>query len=140
MVEREFGAVRRAEVIPRNPGKVVEQRGERRATILYPARIPLLYAAWHAPKAGDPDGDALDVASQILSDGRSSRLYQKLVAQEQTALYAWGGYWELEQAGLFYASAGVRPGVSIDEVEASLFGELDRIKRDGVSEAEVEAE
>ena len=137
MVEREFGAVRRAEVIPRNPGKVVEQRGERRATILYPARIPLLYAAWHAPKAGDPDGDALDVASQILSAGRSSRLYRELVYETEQALYAEGGYWALQEAGLFFAVAGVRPGVAIDDVESAFFAQIARLAEQGVSPAEL---
>ncbi len=108
LVEREFGGIRRADEIPRNPTRVVEQRGERRTTIHYDARIPLLYAGWHAPKIGDPAGDALDVASQILSAGRSSRLYRKLVYESEQALYAQGGYWAMQQAGLFFAVAGVR--------------------------------
>ena len=138
LVEQEFGSLRQAEVIPRNPGKVVEQRGERRATILYPARIALLYAAWHAPESGHPDGNALDVASQILSAGRSSRLYRKLVYENEQALYAEGGYWELQEAGLFFAVAGVRPGEDIDAVEAAFFDEIERMATDPVSPAELE--
>ena len=138
LVEQEFGDVRRAEVLPRNPGKVVEQRGERRATILYPARIALLYAAWHAPASGHPDGNALDVASQILSAGRSSRLYRKLVYENEQALYAEGGYWELQEAGLFFAVAGVRPGEDIDGVETAFFAEIERMANDPVSPAELE--
>jgi zinc protease len=137
LVEKEFGAVRRAETIPRNPGKVVAQRGERRSTIHYPARIPLLYGAWHAPKADDPDGDALDVASQILSAGRSSRLYRRLVYEEEQALYAEGGYWALQEAGLFFAVAGVRPEAEIAQVETLFFAEIDRMAREEVSESEL---
>jgi predicted Zn-dependent peptidase len=137
-VEKEFGAVRHADLIPRNPTRVQDQRGERRATVLYPARIPLFYAAWHAPKAGDPDGDALDVASQILSAGRSSRLYRRLVYESEQALYAEGGYWALQDAGLFFAVAGVRPGVEIDEVEVAFFGEIDRMADELVEAAELE--
>ena len=136
-VKQEFGGVRRAESIPRNPGKVVAQRGERRSTIHYPVRIPLLYAAWHAPKAGDPDGDALDVASQILSAGRSSRLYRKLVHEGEQALYAEGGYWAMQEAGLFFAVAGVRPGVEIGDVEAEFFAQIDRMASEPPSEAEL---
>jgi len=137
-VEKEFGRVRRAESIPRNPGKVVAQRGERRSTVHYPVRIPLLYAGWHAPKAGAADGDALDVASQILSAGRSSRLYRKLVHEDELALYAEGGYWAMQEAGLFFAVAGVRPGVEIDDVEAEFFAQIDRMARESASEAELE--
>jgi len=136
-VERAFGDVRTADRIPRNPAKVVEQRGERRAVVRYDVRVPLLYASWHAPASGHSDGDALDVTSQILSNGRSSRLYRELVYRTEQALYAEGGYWELEDAGLFFAVAGVRPGVPIEQVEQSFFAEIDRIRREGVSEDEV---
>jgi len=136
-IERAFGDVRTAERIPRNPSRVVEQRGERRATVRHEVRVPLLYAAWHAPASGHADGDALDVTSQILSAGRSSRLYRELVYETEQALYAEGGYWELQDAGLFFAVAGIRPGVPIEQVEQAFFGEIDRIKTEGVSEAEV---
>lgn len=113
-------------------------RGERRADIHFDVRAPLLYAGWHAPKTGDPDAEALDVASMILSAGRSSRLYQKLVYRDQIALEAAGGYMELQDAGLFYAVAVARPGADLDAVEAAFFGELQAVKRDGVSEEEVD--
>lgn len=137
LVEKEFGGLRRAESIPRNPGKVVTQRGERRARINVDARIQLMYGAWHAPAAGHPDADALDVASQILSAGRSSRLYRQLVYEDEQALYAEGGYWALQEAGLFFAVAGVRPDVPIDEVEEAFFAQIDLIRQEGVSEEEV---
>ena len=132
-----FGAMEPSEIV-RSATVEPEQRGERRAEVEFDVRSPVLMAGWHAPRSGHADSAALDVASAILSDGRSSRLYQKLVAQEQKALYAWGGYWELQDAGLFYASAGVRPGESIDEVEALFFAELDRIKAEGVTQQEVD--
>ncbi|MCA9512918.1 MAG: pitrilysin family protein [Myxococcota bacterium] len=131
-----FGSLRRSE-IERNPTREPEQRGERRVVVEFDVRSPILMAGWHAPATGHPDGAALDVASQILSDGRSSRLYRTLVDREAKALYAYGGYWELQDAGLFYASAGVRPDAAIGDVEALFFGEIDRIREAGVSEAEV---
>ena len=137
LVEKEFGGLRRAESIPRNPGKVVEQKGERRARINVDARIQLIYGAWHAPAAGHPDADALDVASQILSAGRSSRLYRQLVYEDEQALYAEGGYWALQEAGLFFAVAGARPGVSLDALEEAFFSQIDLIKEQGVSQEEV---
>jgi predicted Zn-dependent peptidase len=137
-VERAFGGLEPAPEIPRNPGKVVPQRGERRAVIRYDVRVPLLYGAWQAPATGHPDAPALDVTSQILSAGRSSRLYRSLVYETEQALYAQGGYWELHDGGLFYAVAGVRPGVAVEDLEAAFFAEIDRIKVEGVSEDEVE--
>jgi zinc protease len=103
----------------------------------FDVQSPLLYAGWHTPPTGHPDGEALDIASQILSGGRSGRLYQSLVYEEQKALYAYGGYMELTDAGLFYAVAGARPGVPVGEVEALFMAEIDRVVEEGVSPAEV---
>ena len=123
--------------IARNPTLEPEQDGERRSVVHFDVRSPLLMAGWHAPPSGHADSIALDVASQILSDGRSSRLYQKLVDQEAKALHAYGAYWELKDAGLFYASVGVRPEADIDEVEALFMAEIARVASNGVGEHEV---
>ena len=136
-IRRAFGGLERVAEIPRNPTKEIEQRGERRELIHLDVRSPILAAAWHAPKTGDPDGPALDVASGVLSGGRSSRLYRRLVYDEQQALAAEGAYWELQEAGLFYAFAMVRPDGDIDRVERGFFDEIARLRKEPVSPAEL---
>jgi predicted Zn-dependent peptidase len=136
-IERTFGSLPTSE-IPRNPTQEPEQKGERRSVVHFDVRAPLLAAAWHAPPTGHEDGPALDVLSQILSDGRSSRLYRSLVYEREQALFANGAYWELVDAGVFYAFAGVRPDASIDEVEHSFFAEIEKLRREPVSAAELE--
>jgi zinc protease len=138
IVRRTFGPLRPAAEIPRNPTREPEQRGERRATIDFDLRSPVLAAAWHAPASGHPDAEPLDVLSQILSAGRSSRLYRRLVYQAQLARAAEGAYWELQQAGLFYAFASVRPEAKIERVEQILFEEIGRLAQQPVSAAELE--
>ena len=101
-------------------------------------RGPILAAAWHAPPAGHDDAEALDVVSEILSSGRSSRLYRRLVYDEQQALFAEGAYWELQRAGVFYAFSGVRPGASIDRVEELFMAEIERLREEPVTAAELE--
>jgi len=135
-VEQAFGAMASAE-IPRNPTIEPEQKGERRAIVHMDVRGPLLAAAWHAPPTGHDDGAALDVLSQILSDGRSSRLYRNLVDGKQLALSAHGSYWELQDAGVFYAFATVRPGADIAAVESGFLAEIARLHRDPVTAAEL---
>jgi zinc protease len=136
-VEKAFGSLRRAEEIPRVPLRAPAQRGERREVVEFEVQSPILLAAWHAPATGHADAEALDVASQILSAGRSSRLYRALVHEAEIALYADGGYWELQKAGLFFASAAARPGSSIAKVEELFLAEIDRIRQEGVSADEV---
>jgi predicted Zn-dependent peptidase len=137
-IRRAFGSLEPAAMIPRNPTTEPEQMGERRTIVEFDVNSPILAAAWHAPASGHADSEALDVTSQILSGGRSSRLYRSLVYEAQIALYAQGGYWEFKDAGLFIALVGVVPGASIDDVEGLLLAEIDRVHQTGVSQEEVD--
>ncbi len=137
-IERTLGKLEPAESIPRNPTEEPEQRGERRAVVHLDLNSPLLGAAWHAPATGSADGEALDVLSMILSDGRSSRLYRSLVHEAEIALSAQGSYWEMNDTGAFVAFASVRPGADIAEVERRFFAEIARVRSEPVREAEVE--
>jgi predicted Zn-dependent peptidase len=137
-LRRTFGTLPRAGEIPRNPTEEPEQRGERRAVVHFDARAPVLAAGWHAPATGHPDAEALDVLSQILSDGRSSRLYRSLVYEAQQALSAEGGYWELQDAGVFLAIASVRPDADIARVEELFLAEIERMKTGLVTADELE--
>jgi zinc protease len=138
LIERHMGSLVPAEEIPRNPTTEPEQNGERRSTVYFDVRGPLLALAWHAPPTGHADAEALDVASEILSSGRTSRLYRRLVYEEAKALFASGGYWELHRAGVFYAMAGVRPGESVQEVEELFLGEIAGLREDSVDAQELE--
>ena len=133
-----FGAMPPAAEVPRNPTREPEQRGERVARVHYDVRGPILLSAWHAPPTGHPDGPALDVMSGILSDGRSSRLYRRLVNDEQVALSADGGYWELQDAGLFYGHVLVRPDADRARAEALFLEELARMRDEPVRPEELE--
>jgi len=137
-VRRHLGRLPASPPPPRNPTIEPPQRGERRAQAHAAVRGPLFGVAWHAPASGHADAEPLDVLSAILSAGFSSRLHRRLVYEEQEALSASGGYWELKRAGLFYAAANVRPGHSIDRVEELIFEEIDRLAQEAPTEAEVE--
>lgn len=136
-IEREFGDLKPRD-IPRNPTIEPTQHGERRASVHVDLTSPVFAGAWHVPPAGHADSPALEVLGQILSAGESSRLFQKLVYQKESALFASGGYWELKDTGIFYAFAGVRPGVPIETVETLFFDEVARMRNELVSERELD--
>ena len=137
LLRRELGGLRRAEQIERNPTEEPEQTGERRAVVHFEVAGPIVAMAWHAPGTGHADADALDVASEILSAGRTSRLYRALVYDEPVALGAAGGFWELARAGIFFAYAQVRPGASADHAETLLQREIEKLRDEPVTEAEL---
>ncbi len=136
-IEQEFGRMKPSPAIPRNPTLEPAQQGERRAEVYFDLESPLFAAAWHAPATGHPDGMTLDIIGEILSSGRSSRLYRRLVYDEQQALSAAGGYWEMQSDGLFYAFAGVRPDASVDRVEELFLDEVRKLREQPVSEEEL---
>ncbi|MDP6977557.1 MAG: pitrilysin family protein [Myxococcota bacterium] len=137
-VERAFGGFERGPEVVRPVRREPEQRGERRSTVTFEVQAPLVYAAWHAPKAGHEDSVTLDVASLVLSGGRSSRLYRALVYDEPLVNSVHAYYIEYMHAGLLYATAAVRPGGSIDAAEARMFEVIEEAAREGVELDEVE--
>ncbi len=132
-----FGRLPSGPEILRSSTREPPQRGVRRAEIHFDLRGPLLAAAWHAPPSGHADSEALDVVSEILSGGRSSRVYRRLIYDEQIALAAQGVYSELADSGIFVAYASVRPGASVDRTEELLLQEIARLRDEPVTAAEL---
>lgn len=137
-IRREFGKLKPSAEVPRNPTVEPEQNGERRADIYFDLQSPIFTVAWHAPPSGHSDSTTLDVIGELLSAGRSSRLYRRLVYEEQQALSASGGYWEMNDDGLFYAFVGVRPDGSVERVEELLWDEVRKLREEPITEAELE--
>jgi predicted Zn-dependent peptidase len=137
-VRESFGNLAPAPEIPRYATEEPRQSGVRRARVHFDLRAPKLATAWHAPPAGHPDAEALDVASEILSGGRSSRIYRRLVHDEQIALSAYSVYSEFAEMGIFGVYASVRPDASIDRVEASFLEEIARLRDEPVTAEELE--
>jgi zinc protease len=137
-ISESFGGLAPAPEIPRHVTEEPRQSGMRRAQVEFDLSAPVLATAWHAPPAGHPDAEALDVASEILSGGRSSRVYRRLVHEEQIALSAYSAYSELAGTGIFGTYASVRPDASIDRVEASLLEEIAKLRDEPVTDEELE--
>ncbi|HEY9617888.1 MAG TPA: pitrilysin family protein [Microcoleaceae cyanobacterium] len=101
---------------------------------------PWYLEGYHAPAFKHPDHIIYDMMGNILSDGRTSRLYQSLVEQQQVALAAQGftGFPgdKFDSLMLFYALTA--PGHTVDEVAKSLRTEIDRLKTEPVSAAELD--
>ena len=74
----------------------------------------------------------------MLSDGQSSRIYQKLVYEQQLAVAAFGGANLIEHPNLFYAVAIVQPGHKPEEAINALIAELDRLKAEPITDHELQ--
>ena len=100
--------------------------------------LPAVVVAHHITYDGHPDSYPLHIASKVLSDGQSSRIYRKLVYEKQIALAAFGQGNIIEDPNLFYAVAIVQPGRTPQEAIDALIAELDRLKAEPISAAELQ--
>jgi zinc protease len=123
--------------VPRDIPKEPAQTKERRVTIEESWPLPAVVVAHHITYDGNPDSYPLHVASKILSDGQSSRIYRKLVYEKGIALAAFGGGNIIEDPNLFFAVAIVQPGHTTEEATTALIAELDRLRTEPVSAAEL---
>ena len=124
--------------VPRDIPKEPAQTKERRVTITEEWPLPAVVVAHHITYDGDPDSYPLHIASKILSDGQSSRIYRKLVYEKGLALAAFGGGNIIEDPNLFFAVAIVQPGHTPEEAANALIAELDRLRHEPVSVAELQ--
>jgi zinc protease len=100
-------------------------------------QLPVVIAGYKIPADSSSDAPALEVVSRILSQGESSRLYKKLVYEDQSALFAGGTAVPTHDPGLFYAFAAVKPGKDQTQVEDTLFAVIDRLGQDGPTDEEM---
>jgi zinc protease len=134
-----FGAIPRGADPPPVLAAEPPQNGDRRVVVRKEAQLPIVYLAWPVPNQQSPDAPALEVLSQVLSGGRASRLYRHLVHERQLALSAGGdySYFSLDP-NLFWFWATPMPGQTPETVEAALLAEMDRLRKEPVSDAELE--
>ena len=139
LVTQYLGRVPKArQPVPRDISQEPPQTAERRVDLREPFPLPVVVVAHHITYDGHPDSYPLHIASKILSDGQSSRIYQRLVYDERLALAAFGGGNIVEHPNLFFAVAMVQPGRSPAEAERALIAELDRLRNEPVSEEELQ--
>ena len=114
-----------------------EQKGERRIIVRKPAQLPMLMAAFHIPASNHADYYALEVLDNLLTSGQSSRLYRRLVDQDQLAISVRGGRNLEFDPGLFSFTVQPRAGVETAACEKALYEELQRLAMEPVTTAEL---
>jgi zinc protease len=115
------------------------QTQEKRTAMEDPlARLTLIDAGYHVPGGITPDMDALSALASVLGSGRSSRLYDSLVRQQQLAVQIYTGASGSKGPGLFYLEAVAAPGKPVADVEAAMYAEVEKIKSGQIQDWELE--
>ena len=133
-----FGAIPRQKSPAPPVNAEPDQNGEKRVDVRYPSETVSFDVGYKAPGVASDDIWVLDILSNVLAGGESSRLHQALVYDQQIALSANASYRAGLEPGLFELYVEMKPGKSAADGEKSLYAELERLSTDGPTERELQ--
>jgi predicted Zn-dependent peptidase len=133
--EENFGKIPAQPLPPPVITRDAPQEGERRIEIEHTSN-PMAFIAWKIPQIGHPDLPALEVAANILSNGRTSRFYKNIKVKKLGDVWAYAE--NARYPGTFVCSATPMPDHSITELETAIYAEIDRLKSESVTDWELE--
>ncbi len=138
LVERYFGELTGAPAKPRGSWTLPPLAATVRETVEDRVPAERIYLAYRAPGLDAPDAYALDMLSDLLGSGRTSRFYRALVRQQRVAQDVFSWYLSGEATGLFVLGATAMPGRTAAECAAAIDAEIARLLGDGIDDAEME--
>jgi zinc protease len=142
LARRHYGTLEPAVLPQRRISEEPVQRGPRATVVRAPAELPYLALAWPVPAIRNPATDrecyALSVLAAILDGYDGARLNRRLVRERQIAVSVGAGYDGLNRGpALFILEGSPSPGQDMKTLETALRAELQRVRDEGVSEAEL---
>jgi zinc protease len=136
-VEHYFGDIPSGPPVARQGEWIAKRSGHQRGEMQDRVPQARIYKVWNVPAWGSPEGDYLTLAASVLSTGKSSRLFKRLVFDEQIATDVDASVDLREIGGLFVVEAGVRPGTDPAKVERAIDEQLTKFLATGPSPVEL---
>jgi zinc protease len=133
-----FGAIPPGPAVAHQKVWIAKRSGEQRAVAQDHVPQTRLYFEWNVPPEGEADADRLDLLSSVLTEGKDSRLYRRLVYQDQIATDVQASLDAREIGSLMDIEITVKDGVAPGRAEAAFHEELDRLLREGPTAAELD--
>lgn len=137
-IARLFGTLPRANDVPRKFVPNPNFPGVKRLTFVDTVDAPKVVLAWHAPAIYHPGDADLNLAASVLSDGVSSRLYQRLVVKDKLATDVSCSVDDRLLGSLFLVDATAAKGAPLDALEHAIHEELQRMAKAGPTKVELE--
>ena len=100
-------------------------------------QLERIYLAWHTECAYSEDDAALDILTDLLTGSKTSRLYKKLVFEQEVAQEVTAYQFSGKFAGYFVVIATAKPGIMLTELKEKIFAEFENIKKNGINEKEL---
>ena len=139
LIKKYYGVHPRApKPIPEMYTEEPEQSGPRRVTVKRAGQLGVVALAHKVPAATHPDYAAIMLLGAITGDGKNSRLYKALTDKNLSTGVFTGPFLTRDPA-LFFTFIPLAPGAKHEEVEKIAFEEIERVKKDGVTDTELQA-
>lgn len=136
-IAKYFGNIPRGtKPIPRPMEMEPKRTAEKRVNFYDNIQLPAVILAYNTPKAGVDDMYAIDLLTNLLSQGKSSRFQQQIVEKQQKALQAGAFAIPNEDPGVAMMFAIANMGAKPEELEQAMLTEIDRVKTNGLTDAE----
>ena len=136
--EKYFGDIPAGPPVAHQEAWIAKMSGTHRQKVQDRVPQARIYKIWNIPEYGNADADYLDLVSDVLSTGKTSRFYKRLVYDDQIATNANAFVALSEIGGQFRVQATARPGQDLAQVEKELDEELARFLREGPTAEELQ--
>ena len=137
-VQKYYGEIPAGPPIAKQEVWVAKRSGSRRGWVQDRVPQARLYRVWNVPEFGSPEAAQLDLVAQILGRGKTSRLYKRLVYQDQTATSATATNDANEIGGQFDFTLTATPGGDLRKVEKAADEELRNFLKNGPTGSELQ--
>ncbi|MCB0408166.1 MAG: insulinase family protein, partial [Bdellovibrionales bacterium] len=138
LIEKYYGGIEAQELPKKVYRQEPKQMGQRTLNLTKQVQAPIFAVMYRAAQAGQVDAYTMDLLSNILSNGNSSRLYSRLVYRSQLTSSISTYNFTPQEPGIFQVTGVMKPGVDMEKALTAVYGELYRIRKELVSEKELE--
>ena len=137
-VEKYFGSIPPGPPVTHQQVWIAKMTGTHRNVTQEHVPLARVYMVWNVPQYGSADADYLNLVSSCLGSGKSSRLYKRLIYDDQIASDVSVYNDSREIGGQFYIQVTARPGHNTDELEKAINEEMARFMKDGPTTDELQ--
>ena len=138
LAEKWFGGIKRGETVPRIEVPELDLTEERRVTLEDKVQLPRIHLLWHTPAIFETGDAEMDAVASILTAGKNSRLYKRLVYDMQIAQSVSAFQASSMLGSYFMVRATARSGHTLDELEAVINEEIALLRSETPSEREIQ--
>ncbi len=137
LVEKYFGTLPEGPAVPKLENKTAPITAEKRVTVTDTIELPQVTMGWLSPSIYKPGDADADILAQIIGGGKASRMYKSMVYDKKIAQNVSAGQRSLILGSNFQMSATAKPGTTPEELEKAMQEEIDRMRNEGPTPAEV---